>query len=152
MSNPFPPPGPKMELETGNIVSPRFSSDGLITAVTVDAVDNTVLMVAHMNAETLRLTIETGIAHYWSRSRQSVWKKGETSGNIQTVKELRIDCDQDCVVLKVRAEGDGSSCHTGRRSCFYRIVKLADDGEAELVFDETDTPRFDPDEVYGKDH
>ena len=152
MRKSFPEPGSKSELETGLVLSPRFSPDGLITAVTVDSTDNVVLMVAHMNAESLRLTIETGIAHYWSRSRQNIWKKGATSGNFQTVQELRIDCDQDCVVLKVRTEGDGASCHTGRRSCFYRVVTTAPDAEPQLVFDETDVPRFDPDLVYGEDH
>lgn len=145
----FPIAGSKAELEDGSVLSPRFSADGLVTAVTVDARDNTVLMVAHMNAEALRLTIDTGIAHYWSRSRSQIWKKGETSGNMQSVKEIRIDCDQDCVLLKVETAGDGANCHTGRKSCFYRVLDKTDDGQPRLVFDETDTPRFDPDKVYG---
>ncbi|MCI5077017.1 phosphoribosyl-AMP cyclohydrolase [Oricola sp.] len=146
----FATPGSKSELEAGDVLSPRFSADGLITAVTVDASDGTVLMVAHMNAETLRLTIETGIAHYWSRSRQSIWKKGETSGNMQAIREIRVDCDQDCVLLKVETAGDGANCHTGRRSCFYRIVATGDDGKPRLVLDEADAPRFDPQSVYGQ--
>jgi phosphoribosyl-AMP cyclohydrolase len=83
-------------------------------------------MVAHMNEEALRLTIETGIAHYWSRSRRALWKKGETSGNFQRVIEMRVDCDQDALWLKVEVAGDGVTCHTGRRSCFYRIVETDD--------------------------
>lgn len=145
----FPPATSKAELEDGGILSPRFSADGLVTAVTVDATDNAVLMVAHMNAEALQLTIETGIAHYWSRSRSEIWKKGETSGNMQAVKEIRIDCDQDCVLLKVETAGNGANCHTGRKSCFYRVLEKADDGQARLVFDEEDKPRFDPKAVYG---
>jgi len=145
----FPAAASKAELEGGDILAPRFSSDGLITAVTVDASDNTVLMVAHMNAEALHLTIETGVAHYWSRSRSEIWKKGETSGNMQTVKEIRIDCDQDCVLIKVETAGDGANCHTGRKSCFYRVLEKTDDGRSRLVFDAADTPRFDPRKVYG---
>ena len=149
--NPFAPPGSKQDLERGTELTPRFSPDGLITAVAVDAADNTVLMVAHMNAEALRLTVETGIAHYWSRSRSAIWKKGETSGNMQSVREIRVDCDQDCVLLKVVTAGDGANCHTGRKSCFYRMVSTGDDGRPSLVFDAADTPRFDPDKVYGGD-
>lgn len=146
---PFPAPGSKSELEIGDVLSPRFNADGLVTVVTVGAKDNTVLMVAHMNAEALRLTFKTGIAHYWSRSRQEIWKKGETSGNMQSVEEIRIDCDQDCILLKVETAGDGANCHTGRRSCFYRSVATGPDGEPKLVIDEADAPRFDPHEVYG---
>lgn len=145
----FPTAASKAELEDGGVLSPRFSADGLVTAVTVDARDNTVLMVAHMNAEALQLTIETGIAHYWSRSRSEIWKKGETSGNMQAVKEIRIDCDQDCVLLKVETAGNGANCHTGRKSCFYRVLEKSDDGQPRLVFDEKDMPRFDPKAVYG---
>jgi phosphoribosyl-AMP cyclohydrolase len=89
-------------------------------------------MVAYMNEEALRLTIETGIAHYWSRSRKSLWRKGDTSGQVQTVTEMRPDCDQDAILLKVRVGGDGNSCHTGRKSCFYRRVNMPGQG---LVFD-----------------
>jgi phosphoribosyl-AMP cyclohydrolase len=144
----FPSPGSKSELENGDALTPRFNTDGLVTAVAVDAGDNTVVMVAHMNAEALRLTIETGIAHYWSRSRQAIWKKGETSGNMQSVREIRIDCDQDCVLLKVETAGDGANCHTGRHSCFYRVVETGPDGQTRLVPDATDQPRFDPATVY----
>lgn len=147
--SPFPAPGSKSELESGTVLSPRFGPDGLITAVTIDAHDATILMVAHMNAEALSLTLETGIAHYWSRSRQEIWKKGATSGNMQSVREIRVDCDQDCVLLKVETAGDGANCHTGRQSCFYRTVERDAQGNAVLVMDETDRPRFDPDAVYG---
>ncbi|GAB4354326.1 MAG: phosphoribosyl-AMP cyclohydrolase [Oricola sp.] len=147
---PFPAPGSKADLETGDVLSPRFNADGLVTAVAVDAGDGTVLMVAHMNAEALRLTIETGIAHYWSRSRQSIWKKGETSGNMQSVSEIRVDCDQDCILLKVETAGDGANCHTGRRSCFYRSVVTGPGGEPRLETDPDDPPRFDPGAVYGR--
>ena len=118
-----PPPSDKAQLEEGGAFTPRFGADGLITAVVTDAGDGTLLMVAHMNAQALALTLETGIAHYWSRSRNELWKKGETSGNFQQVEELRTDCDQDAVWLKVSVAGDGATCHTGRRSCFYRIVE-----------------------------
>lgn len=118
----FAPPGGKEDLEEGVTLTPRFGPDGLITAVTSDAQSGDLLMVAHMNAEALRLTIETGEVHYWSRSRQQIWHKGDTSGQVQTVMEMRIDCDQDAVWLKVRVGGDGGSCHTGRKSCFYRAV------------------------------
>ena len=112
----------KADIEEGDRLYPRFGADGLITAVTSDARTGDLLMVAHMNAEALRLTIETGEAHYWSRSRQALWHKGDTSGQIQTIEELRIDCDQDAVWLKVTVGGDGGSCHTGRRTCFYRAI------------------------------
>ena len=118
-----PPPSDKAQIEEGSAFTPRFGADGLITAVVTDAGDGALLMVAHMNAQALALTLETGIAHYWSRSRNELWKKGETSGNFQRVEELRTDCDQDAVWLKVSVAGDGATCHTGRRSCFYRIVE-----------------------------
>lgn len=121
----FDRPGSKAEQEEGAVFAPRFGADGLLTAVVTDAGDGTVLMVAHMNAEALALTLETGIAHYWSRSRASLWKKGETSGNFQRVAEIRTDCDQDAVWLKVDVAGDGATCHTGRKSCFYRRVVTA---------------------------
>ncbi|WP_422370180.1 phosphoribosyl-AMP cyclohydrolase [Hoeflea sp.] len=142
-----PPPPDKTALEEGDALSPRFDNSGLVTAVVSDARDNEILMLAFMNAEALRLTIETGIAHYWSRSRNSLWKKGETSGNLQMVEEIRVDCDQDAVLLKVRVTGADATCHTGRRSCFYRKIVLGD-GQPRL---ETDlAPLFDPDAVYGK--
>jgi phosphoribosyl-AMP cyclohydrolase len=119
----FQAPSPeKHDCEEGGAFTPRFDAAGLITAVVTDAHDGHLLMVAHMNAEALALTIETGIAHYWSRSRGRLWKKGETSGNVQHVAEMRTDCDQDALWLAVTVAGDGATCHTGRRSCFYRRV------------------------------
>ncbi|WP_309084853.1 phosphoribosyl-AMP cyclohydrolase [Chelativorans sp.] len=119
-----PPPSDKSELEEGTAFTPRFDANGLITAVVTDADDGALLMVAHMNAEALATTLDTGIAHYWSRSRSALWKKGETSGNLQHVVAIRTDCDQDALQLIVRVEGRGATCHTGRRSCFYRNVNL----------------------------
>ncbi len=119
----FPPPGDKTHLESGSILTPRFGADGLVTCVVTDADDGMVLMLAHMNAEALALSIESGVAHYWSRSRRELWRKGDTSGSVQSIVEMRVDCDQDAVWLKVRVGGSGASCHTGRRSCFYRIVE-----------------------------
>lgn len=131
----FPLPSTdKRKLEEGTVFTPRFDSAGLITAIVTDMRDNHLLMVAHMNAAALELTMKTGIAHYWSRSRQSLWKKGETSGNLQHVREMRVDCDQDAIWLRVEVEGNGPACHTDRRSCFFRIVDNS--GEAtRLVAD-----------------
>ncbi|WP_455271870.1 phosphoribosyl-AMP cyclohydrolase [Rhizobium herbae] len=142
------PSSDKAELESGSAFTPRFDSNGLITAVVTDAGDGTLLMVAHMNAEALALTIETGIAHYYSRSRKSLWKKGETSGNLQSVEEIRTDCDQDALWLKVRVAGHDATCHTGRRSCFYRVVD-ATGGVTSLNIVDTEI-HFHPDEIYGK--
>lgn len=130
---PFANPGGKAEVEEGALLMPRFGADGLITCVTTDADAGDVLMVAHMNADALARTMETGEAWYWSRSRGELWRKGATSGQLQTVVEMRIDCDQDAVWLKVRVGGDGGCCHTGRRSCFYRIVPIGT-GERLLGF------------------
>ncbi len=103
-------------------LTPRFGPDGLITAIATDAATGDLLMVAHMNTDALKKTIETGEAWYWSRSRAALWHKGDTSGQIQTIVEMRIDCDQDAVWMKVTVGGDGGSCHTGRRTCFYRAI------------------------------
>jgi phosphoribosyl-AMP cyclohydrolase len=119
----YPAAPEKEALERGTVLAPRFDSAGLIAAVATHAGTREVLMVAWMNAEALRLTIETGMAHYFSRSRGALWKKGETSGQVQTVEEIRIDCDQDAVWLKVIPGGDGGACHVGFRSCFYRVVE-----------------------------
>lgn len=142
------PSADKAELETGTLFTPRFDESGLVTAVVTDARDGELLMVAHMNVEALALTVATGIAHYWSRSRKALWKKGETSGNLQTVVEMRTDCDQDAVWLKVSVAGHDATCHTGRRSCFYRTVS-AEGGGARLTITDLQ-PQFDPDAVYGK--
>ena len=146
----FDAPSPdKAVLEEGARFSPRFDAHGLVTAVVTDAHDGMLLMVAHMNEQALALTLETGIAHYWSRSRNALWKKGETSGNMQTVVELRTDCDQDAVWLRVTVGGDEATCHTGRRSCFYRQVGM-ENGLAILRHDEAMPPKFDPAQVYRK--
>ncbi len=110
------------DLERGSVLTPRFDASGLIAAVATDAATGEVLMLAWMNAEALAKTLETGQAHYFSRSRQALWKKGETSGQIQTVTEIRTDCDQDALWLKVKVGGDGGACHVGFRSCFYRVI------------------------------
>lgn len=144
-----PAPADKATLEQEHAAfTPRFDAHGLITAVVTDAADGMLLMVAHMNAEAMALTLETGIAHYWSRSRKALWKKGETSGNLQQVVELRTDCDQDAVWLRVNVAGHDATCHTGRRSCFYRMVEVRD-GEATLAVDGS-TPLFDAGAIYRK--
>ncbi len=125
----------KNDVEEGAKFAPRFDSSGLVTAIVTDLNDGALLMVAHMNDEALRLTLETGIAHYWSRSRKELWKKGETSGNLQKIKEMRVDCDQDAIWLKVTVTGNNVSCHTGRRSCFYRTVEMQN-GIASLKKDD----------------
>jgi phosphoribosyl-AMP cyclohydrolase len=126
--------------------SPKFDADGLVTAVVTDIKSGDVLMVAHMNAQALRNTIESGEAWFFSRSRQKLWKKGETSGHVQRVVELRVDCDQDALWLKVEQEGAGA-CHTGRRLCFYRAVPLGQAGNVKLEFRNADK-MFDPSAAY----
>lgn len=118
------PSAPDMHaLEHGAALSPKFDANGLIAAIATHADTGEVLMLAWMNAEALQKTIETREAHYFSRSRNELWHKGATSGQIQQVAEIRIDCDQDAVWLKVRPQGDGGACHTGARSCFYRVIE-----------------------------
>lgn len=128
----FSPRGSKTEIEEGLAFMPKFDAAGLITAVAADADSGEILMVAHMNEEALRRTIALGEAWYWSRSRGELWHKGDTSGQIQTVVEIRVDCDQDCLLLRVRVAGDGGCCHTGRRACFYRRVEAGPDGAVRL--------------------
>jgi len=144
----FAPPGKAADLEEGLALTPKFDADGLVTCVATDAGSGEVLMVAHMNAEALAKTIATGQAWYFSRSRGVLWKKGEMSGHVQRVIEMRVDCDQDAVLIKV--EQAGGACHTGRRSCFYRAVRLGKAGAVTLEF--RDGRVFDPKTVYpGKD-
>ena len=119
----FPTAPSKAALEQGETLAPRFDAAGLVAAVATHAETGEVLMLAWMNAEALSKTLETGEAHYFSRSRNALWHKGATSGQVQTVVEARIDCDQDAVWLKVLPQGDGHACHTGARSCFYRAVE-----------------------------
>lgn len=135
------------QVEEGTELAPKFDDRGLIAAVTTDATTGELLMQGYMNAEALRLTIATGEAHYYSRSRRAIWHKGATSGLVQKVAELMIDDDQDCVWLRVNVTG-GASCHVGYRSCFYRRIPLGNAASPELEF--TDTEKvFDPEEVYG---
>jgi phosphoribosyl-AMP cyclohydrolase len=135
----------KNDIEEGLAFTPAFDASGLVTCVTTDAQNGDVLMVAHMNDEALRKTIETGEAWYYSRSRKKLWRKGETSGHVQRVIEMRTDCDQDAVWIRIEQSG-GGACHTGRRSCFYRAVKN-DDGTIKLAFVDADKV-FDPAKVY----
>lgn len=125
------------EREHGHTLLPKFGADGTLTAVAVDADTNQLLMLAHMDADALRLTLQTGVVHYWSRSRQSLWLKGETSGNTQSLVDMQIDCDQDAVIVRVRQNGAGVACHTGAVSCFYRRVVPAGDA---VVPNQADAP------------
>jgi phosphoribosyl-AMP cyclohydrolase len=133
-------------IEEGLAFTPRFGVDGLVTAVVTDVASGDVLMVAHMNDEALRKTVATGEAWYYSRSRKKLWKKGESSGHAQRVVELRVDCDQDALWLKVEQHGPGA-CHTGRRSCFYRAVPLGQTGAVKLEFRDSEKT-FDPGKIY----
>jgi phosphoribosyl-AMP cyclohydrolase len=136
------------DIEEGLVFTPKFDADGLVTAVVTDSRSGDVLMVAHMNEEAIRKTIASGEAWYYSRSRKALWKKGETSGHVQRVIELRVDCDQDALWLKVEQQG-GGACHTGRRSCFYRAVPLGKAGAVTLEFRDAER-RFNPEDVYSK--
>jgi phosphoribosyl-AMP cyclohydrolase len=132
-------------LEEGSVFAPRFDAHGLLTAIAVDHKTSEVLMVAHMNAEALSRTLETGEAHYYSRSRKALWRKGETSGEVQKLVEMRTDCDQDAILIVVEQTGRGAACHTGRVSCFYRTVT-----PTGTLRDAGVPVRFDPAEVYKK--
>lgn len=152
MTNPHPPlffPRTSIEsVEEGNLLSPKFDERGLIPVVTTEAESGELLMHAYMNERALRATIETGEAHYWSRSRQCLWHKGATSGLVQKVVELRIDDDQDCLWMRVEVAGSGASCHVGYRSCFYRAIPTRERAGDPLEFLEAEKT-FDPKEVYG---
>jgi phosphoribosyl-AMP cyclohydrolase len=132
--------------EEGLVFQPKFDASGLLTCVATDAATGDVLMVAHMNDEALRKTIASGEAWYYSRSRKALWRKGESSGHTQRVVEMRMDCDQDAIWIRV--EQHGAACHTGRRSCFYRNI-VAADGDTRLSFVDADR-HFDPAKVYRK--
>ncbi len=142
------------QVEEGDELAPKFDDRGLVPVVTTDAESGELLMQGYMNAEALGLTISTGEAHYYSRSRQTLWRKGATSGFVQHVRELLVDDDQDCIWLRVDVEG-GASCHVGYRSCFYRRVPVGDafhrqQASGHIRLERTDTDKvFDPDEVYG---
>lgn len=134
------------DIEEGLAFKPKFDAAGLVTCVATDAGTGDVLMVAHMNDEALRKTIASGEAWYYSRSRNSLWRKGETSGHVQRVVEMRTDCDQDAIWIRV--EQSAAACHTGRRSCFYRKIEEGEGG-ARLSFVDADR-QFDPEAVYRK--
>lgn len=149
----FAPRESTEEIESGLHFAPKFDANGLLTAVVVDHDTGDVLMVAHMNEESLRKTLELGEAVYWSRSRKQLWHKGKTSGHIQKVREIRVDCDQDAIVLAIEQVGPGC-CHTGFRSCFSRRLPHADERAATapgqpLSLIRTSSPAFDPAQVYG---
>ena len=137
------------EVEDGKYLSPKFDENSLIPVITTDFKTGDILMHGYMNYEALKKTIETKEAHYWSRSRKKIWRKGQVSGFIQKVKEIRIDDDQDSVWLSVDI-GNGSSCHVGYRSCFYRSIplgKIKNEEELEMEFKETEKT-FDPEKIY----
>ena len=137
------------EVEEGKYLSPKFDENGLIPVITTDFKTGDILMHGYMNYESLKKTIETKESHYWSRSRKKIWRKGQVSGFVQKVKEIRIDDDQDSVWLSVDI-GNGSSCHVGYRSCFYRSIplgKIKNEEELEIEFKETEKT-FDPKKVY----
>jgi phosphoribosyl-AMP cyclohydrolase len=145
----FPAPGSKADSEEGTVFAPRFDAHGLLPVVATSAATGEVLMLAYMNEEALARTIATGEAHYWSRSRERLWRKGDESGSVQRVVELRTDCDQDAIWLKVETAGTGAACHTGRKSCFYRVVPLGAEPRGALSLRFVDAERqFDPDSVY----
>lgn len=147
----FAPRGSTSEIEEGFALAPRFDEHGVLAAVATDADTGEVLMLAWMNAEALALTIETGIAHFYSRSRKRLWKKGEESGNTLAVVEMRTDCDQDAIWMRVRMNGVPAACHTGRRSCFYRRVPIGSAAASDAGMELVDGDRlFDPAKVYGK--
>jgi phosphoribosyl-AMP cyclohydrolase len=142
--------GSTEQVEEGRAFAPKFDADGLVTCVATDATNGELLMVAHMNAEALARTIESGEAWYFSRSRGRLWRKGESSGHVQRVTEMRIDCDQDAVWIKVEQIGPGA-CHTGRRSCFYRAVPLGKAPDQSLLLELREAGKaFDPHAVYGE--
>ncbi len=132
------------QIEEGTEFGPKFDSDGLIPAIAQDTKTGQILMVAFMNRQALDLTIQTGNAVYYSRSRGKLWKKGEESGHVQKVEQILVDCDQDCLILKVTV--DAGQCHTGYQSCFYRALKKDTDNELEFVAEKV----YDPSQVYKK--
>ena len=135
------------EIEEGTKFQPKFDKNGLIPVITTDFKTGSILMHGYMNGEALSKTITTGLAHYWSRSRNILWKKGQTSGLFQEIREIKIDDDQDCLWIAVDVRGNGASCHVGYKSCFYRKVEL-EKNNPRLVFVE-EKKIFNPDDVYG---
>ena len=152
MSTKFGKRGDAHEVETSTVFAPKFDDNGLIPAIAQDATSGEVVMFAFMNATALEKTITSGTAHYWSRSRGKLWPKGETSGETQKVIEIRTDCDQDVVLLKIEVQGRGATCHTGKRACFYRKINLSPQQKDKPVglIDIGGDALFDPKEVYKK--
>ena len=149
MSIEFPKRISVKEVEEGKILQPKFDENGLIPVITIDIDDSKVLMHGYMNEDALKLSISSKLAHYWSRSRKKIWKKGETSGFYQKIQKIQIDDDQDCIILFVELTGIKASCHVGYKSCFYRSIPTGNiKQDIELKFKE-DKKTFDPDEVYG---
>lgn len=144
----FPRIEDKTEREEGDVFAPAFDAHGLLPVIVTSAETGEVLMFAYMNEEALARSIETGEAHYWSRSRDTLWRKGETSGNTQRIVEMRTDCDQDVLWITVTMTGTGACCHTGRVSCFYRTVPFGKEAGQKLV-PANAARRFDPEAVYG---
>jgi len=136
--------GANIEIEEGLVFQPKFDANGLITAISQDAETNQVLMVAYMNEEALKLTLGTGNAVFFSRSRKKLWKKGEESGHVQKVEKILVDCDQDCLILKVTV--DQGQCHVGYQSCFYRAVKNGSKNDLEFIAEKV----YDPKQAYKK--
>lgn len=144
----FAPRGTPEQVEEGHVFAPKFDADGLIACIVTDAWTAEVLMFAYMNAEALAKTIESGEAWFYSRSRGQLWKKGEVSGHVQRVVEMRVDCDQDAIMLRVEQKGAGA-CHTGRETCFYRSVPLRVPAARTLTLTFIGQKKFDPAKVYG---
>jgi len=145
-----PPPRAAADIEEGTAFAPKFDASGLLPVVVTSAATGEVLMLAYMNDEALARTIETGEAQFWSRSRQRLWRKGEESGNTMRVVEMRTDCDQDALWLKVEMGGAEACCHTGRKSCFYRAVPIGKGAAAGVALTFVETEKlFDPKQVYG---
>ncbi len=136
----------KAQLESGKQFAPKLDENGLVSAIAQDHKSGEILMLAHMNEEALSLTLETGEAHYFSRSRQKIWKKGEISGEVQKLIKMQVDCDQDAILLKVEQLGIGAACHTGRKSCFFRSVEISE-GETSLKLTGGEQ-LFDPEDKY----
>ena len=145
-----PPPRAAADIEEGTAFAPKFDASGLLPGVVTSAATGEVLMLANMNDEALARTIETGEAQFWSRSRQRLWRKGEESGNTMRVVEMRTDCDQDALWLKVEMGGAEACCHTGRKSCFYRAVPIGKGAAAGVALTFVETEKlFEPKQVYG---
>jgi phosphoribosyl-AMP cyclohydrolase len=137
------------EQEFGSTISPKWNNDGLITAVTIETKSNLVLMVAHVNELALQKTVKTGFAHYWSRSRNALWKKGESSGQVQKIDDIYVDCDQDAILYKVTIDENAATCHNGFKSCFYRKLDGINGDYKKAYLAIVDKPVADPEVLYG---